>query len=128
KYEALSKGFTWRDVPDDPIESEKVIPAEKLPDKIKDIPDDVLNWAIECQATGKQFMIVPQELAFYRRMQLPIPHFHPEERYKRRMSKRPPRKLWKRHCDKCGEEMETSYAPERSEVVYCEKCYLADVY
>ena len=34
------------------------------------------------------------------------------------------------HLDsgKCSNEFETSYAPERPEIVYCEKCYQQDVY
>jgi hypothetical protein len=28
----------------------------------------------------------------------------------------------------CGENFKTGYAPERSEIVYCEKCYQAEVY
>lgn len=127
KEEALSNGYRWRK-DDEPVQSEKVIPAERLPEKIDDIPDDVLNWAIQCEATGKHFKIAPQELKFYRQMKLPIPHLHSEERYKRRMSRRPPRKLWKRECGKCREGIETSYSPDMPEKVYCEKCYLEAVY
>ncbi|MBI4119570.1 MAG: hypothetical protein HY456_01835 [Parcubacteria group bacterium] len=29
--------------------------------------------------------------------------------------------------DHCPNEFETSYAPERSEIVYCEQCYNAEV-
>ena len=107
---------------------DKVIPAEKLPDSIDDIPDDILNWAIKCEATGRPFRIIKQELEFYRKMKLPIPHFHPDERHRRRMALRNPRKLWRRPCGKCGKEMETTYAPERPEIVYCESCYLQEVY
>jgi len=127
KEEALSKGYRWRD-DEEPVQSEKVIPAERLPETIDKIPDDILNWAIRCEATGKHFKIVPQELKFYRRLKLPIPHLHPEERYQRRMRRRPPRKLWKRECDSCGVEIETSYSPERLEKVYCEKCYHKAIY
>jgi len=99
-----------------------------LPDSIDDIPDDVVNWAIECEVTKRPFRIIKQELDFYRKMKLPIPHFHPDERHRRRMAIRNPRKLWKRECGKCGKEIQTSYSPERSEKVYCEECYLAEVY
>jgi hypothetical protein len=106
----------------------RVIPAVKLPDAIDDVPDDILNWAIECEATKRPFRIIKQELDFYRKMKLPIPHLHPDERHRRRMALRNPRKLWKRPCMKCGKEMETTYAPERPEIVYCENCYLKEVY
>ncbi|MES2023631.1 MAG: hypothetical protein V4439_03025 [Patescibacteria group bacterium] len=29
---------------------------------------------------------------------------------------------------RCNVEFETSYAPERPEIVYCEKCYQQEVY
>ena len=50
---------------------EKIIPANKLPEDIKDIPDDILNWAIECEVTKKPYRIIRQELDFYRKHSLP---------------------------------------------------------
>jgi len=32
------------------------------------------------------------------------------------------------NAGKCEIEFETSYAPERPEIVYCEKCYQQEVY
>jgi hypothetical protein len=128
KEEVEAKGWKWRDEKDEVPEVEKIIQAEQLPDSIDNIPDDILNWAIKCEVTGRPFRIVKQELEFYRKMNLPIPHLHPDERHKRRMALRNPRKLWKRNCDKCGKEMETTYAPGREEKVYCEECYLEEVY
>ena len=128
REEALSQGFRWRDIPPEPPQADKVIPADRLPDKIDGVPDDILNWAIICPVSGKQFKIVAQELKFYRRMKLPIPHLHPEERYQRRMRRRPPRNLWSRKCMKCEKEIQSAYSPERPEKVYCEDCYLKEVY
>ncbi|OGJ71597.1 hypothetical protein A2454_00685 [Candidatus Peribacteria bacterium RIFOXYC2_FULL_55_14] len=126
--EVLRRNWQWREVRDEVPKVKKIIPAEKLPDSIDDIPDDILNWAIECEATGRPFRIIKQELDLYRTMRLPIPHFHPDERHRRRMALRNPRKLWQRKCAKCGKEIQTTYAPERPEIVYCEQCYLAEVY
>ena len=33
-----------------------------------------------------------------------------------------------RKCDKCSKDMKTTYAPKRPEIVYCEECYLNEVY
>jgi len=123
-----AKGWKWKDEVDEMPQVEKIIPANKLPDSIDDIPDDILNWAVECEATQRPFRIVKQELEFYRRMKIPIPHFHPDERHKRRMTLRNPRKLWERKCDKCNKEIQTTYAPEKPETVFCEECYLKEVY
>ncbi len=107
---------------------DKIIPANKLPDNIKDIPDDILNRAIECEVTKKPFRIISQELEFYRKHNLPIPRRHPDQRHLDRMALRNPRKLFDRKCDKCGKDMKTTYAPDRSEIVYCEECYNREIY
>ncbi len=128
KEEVLARGWKWRDQTDEMPKVDKIIPASQLPDSIDDIPDDILNWAIECEATKRPFKIIKQELEFYRQMRLPVPHFHPDERHRRRMALRNPRKLWNRQCAKCQQPIATSYSPERPEIVYCESCYLAAVY
>jgi len=128
KQEAASRDSNWRDTVDEMPEVKKTIPAAKLPDSIESIPDDILNWAITCETTKRPFRIIKQELEFYRKMKLPIPHFHPDERHKRRMALRNPRILWQRKCAKCRKEIQTTYAPERPERVYCEECYLKEVY
>ncbi|MFH1444132.1 MAG: hypothetical protein ABIG34_01940 [Candidatus Peregrinibacteria bacterium] len=128
KKEVKEHGWKWHEKKDEVQQVSKVIPAEKLPSSIDEIPDDILNWAIKCEMTKRPFRITKQELAFYRKMKLPIPHLHPDERHKRRMSLRNPRNLWKRPCMKCGKDMETTYPPERPEIVYCESCYLSTVY
>ncbi len=128
KEEVLAKGWKWRDEIVEMPKVSKVIPASRLPDSIDDIPDDILNWAIECEESGKPFKIQKAELEFYRKMRLPIPHFHPDVRHAHRMAKRNPRKLWERNCDKCGVPIQTTYAPERPEKVFCERCYQESVY
>ncbi|PIR48601.1 hypothetical protein COU80_02725 [Candidatus Peregrinibacteria bacterium CG10_big_fil_rev_8_21_14_0_10_55_24] len=126
--EVLKRGWKWRDQKDEIPKVERIIPAAKLPNSINDIPDDILNWAVECEATKRPFRIIKQELDFYRKMRLPIPHFHPDERHKHRMALRNPRKLFSRTCAKCEKPIQTTYAPDRPEIVYCEECYLKEVY
>ncbi|MBI4059642.1 hypothetical protein HY406_01100, partial [Candidatus Giovannonibacteria bacterium] len=125
---------------------------------------------IECQHQGKcneqcteAYKIIPQELQFLRRMNLPLPRLCPNCRHYQRIKQRNPLKLWHRKCQcagltsenrvyqntashphhmelppsvgtptakhvgACPNEFETTYAPERPEIVYCEKCYLAEV-
>ncbi|MDD5769460.1 MAG: hypothetical protein PHE25_00685 [Candidatus Gracilibacteria bacterium] len=107
---------------------DKIIPAKKLPENIKDIPDDILNRAIECEITKKPFRIIAQELEFYRKHNLPIPKRHPDQRHLDRMNLRNPRKLFDRKCDKCNKEIKATYSPDRKEIVYCEECYNKEIY
>lgn len=128
KKDATALGYRWRDIVETPPEAKKVIKAAQLPDRISEIPDEVLDWAISCEVTGRPFKIIKQELDFYRRMNLPLPRIHPQERNRLRMVHRNPYKLWKRACAECKKEIESSYAPERKERVVCEECYLKKVY
>lgn len=128
KEQAIAKGYKWADEkPPDFRDVTKKIPANRLPDTIADIPDDIVNWAIACESSGKLFRIQKPELQFYRQMNLPNPHEKFLVRHKRRQSLRNPRQLWSRKCDSCEQPIETSYAPERPEKVYCEACYLQAV-
>ena len=62
KDEVLKKGWRWREQRDEMPEVSRVIPASKLPHSINDIPDDILDWAIECEETKRPFRIVKKEL------------------------------------------------------------------
>jgi hypothetical protein len=128
KAQAIKEGFNWYDAKETPPDADSVISAEKLPDNIKDIPDDIVNWAIKCEKSGKLFKIIPQELKFYRQNNLPIPHLHSEERHSLRQSFRNEYRLYDRKCSKCDVTIQTTYAPDRPECVYCEQCYLKEVY
>lgn len=126
KVEALE--WKWRDEEDAIPNVEKTISAHQLPDAITDVPDDVCNWAVRCQKTKRPFRVIKQELDFYRNMQISIPRTHPDERHRCRILSRNPNMLWSRNCDKCGKSIQTTYAPDRPEIVYCEECYLSEVY
>ncbi len=84
KQEALSQWFNWSDYEAPVPKVSKTIPSSKLPDNISQIPDDIMNWAIECEVSGKPFRITKQELDFYRKHNLPIPKKHPDIRYQER--------------------------------------------
>jgi hypothetical protein len=128
KEEIIKKKYNWKEK----IENKYIITkkAEELPDNIKDVDDSILNEIIECAITKKAFKITPFELQFYRRMNIPLPRLHQDERHKRRFELRNPMKLWHRKCMKedCNNEFETSYAPNRPEIIYCESCYNKEVY
>ncbi len=128
KSQAKERGWRWKDRTEETAKITKIIPATQLPDAIQDIPDDILHWAINCEVTGKPYKIIKQELEYYRRMQIPVPRLHPDERHRRRVVLSNPRKLWNRTCGKCQRPITTSYSSERPEKVLCEACYLKEVY
>jgi hypothetical protein len=131
KENALSAGFNWSDYASPPPVANKVITKkemQKLPDNIQDINEDILDSALTCEISGKLYKIIKPELSFYKKHNLPLPKRCPDQRHADRMALRCPRKLWERNCFKCKKTIQTTYAPDRPEIVYCEDCYLKEVY
>jgi hypothetical protein len=142
KERATELGFPWRDAEARDYHVTK--PASELPDNIEDVPDSIVNEVIGCAHEGrcehqcvKAFRIIPEELKLLKRLGLPFPRLCFNCRHRERLAERNPMKLWHRQCmcDKpnhthhghCLNEFETSYAPDRKEIVYCEQCYQAEV-
>ncbi len=134
KEKALAEGYRWRDM--DAKSYPATILSKDLPDSIVDVQDSILNEVIACPNNGdpktrctSAFKIIPDELAFYRLMKLPIPRYCPNCRYYDRLKWKNPFKFWHRKCmnQNCSNEFETSYAPERPEIVFCESCYQKEV-
>jgi hypothetical protein len=126
KEEVLKRGWRWYDSLDQ--ENAYMGPAYTPPLTITGVKDDICRQILLCETTKKPFKIIPQELKFYRELGIPIPRKCPDERHKERMALRNSRRLWSRHCANCKKAIETTYAPSRPEIVYCEECYLASVY
>lgn len=141
----LEKGYLWKE------EKERNYNITKdfteIPDDIKDVSEDILSEVIGCYHKGEcvhkcttAFKITSTEFEFYKKNNIPLPILCPNCRYFERLSKRGELRLYKRQCmcDKvnhhnhegknCEVKFETSYAPDRPEIVYCEKCYQQEVY
>jgi hypothetical protein len=134
--EARALGFNWQENPQMTTGKETVRPDD-LPDAIGDVTDSITKEVLACTACRRNYRIVPQELAFYRRMGIPLPRKCFFCRHDDRLKQRNPLKLWHRQCmcekgshahqGRCPVEFETSYSPDRPETVYCEGCYNAEV-
>lgn len=109
KKEALAQGFKWEDTERGTYGKENGV--------------DIFV----CEQCRKNYRIIPRELEFYQRLSIPLPHLCPDCRHARRLSARGPNKLWDRQCAKCSMPFQTNYAPDRPEILYCEKCYNREV-
>lgn len=135
KTEINEQGYLYRETLE--RDYKITIKSKDLPDHIKDVKDNIIDEIIACPNNGseltqctKAYKITPEELSFLKRHNIAIPRFCPNCRHYERLHKRNPMKLWHRKCMKegCDNEFETSYAPERPEIVFCEKCYQQEVY
>lgn len=134
KEEALNQGYQWKEKEERNYQID--IKNEEIPDNIKDTDESIIGKVIECEHKDcnhqctEAFKIIEPEYQFYKRMNLPLPRLCPNCRHYQRLAQRNPLKLWHRKCmhEGCPNEFETSYAPERPEIVYCESCYNREVY
>ena len=142
KEKALEMGYRWRDKPKS--EYKVTLQAKDIPDSLKDVPESITKEIIGCFHEGNcsdrcagAYRITPDEFSFYKRLNVPLPRLCFGCRHDERLRLRNPMKLWRRacmctqenhdHAGKCANQFETSYAPERLEIVYCEGCYQKEV-
>lgn len=136
KDEVLKRGWNWEERIPGTFDKE-TIQKEALPDNIEATDSSITKEIFKCEQCSKNYNIIQPEFDFYRRMLLPLSRLCSDCRYMRRIALQPSRKLWHRQCmcDKthlhhqgqCKNEFETSYAPDRREIVYCESCYNSEV-
>jgi hypothetical protein len=146
KEKASEQGLRWQDA----FQITRGKTTEKeIPDDITDVPDLILSEVLECLICGRNYKIVTDELTFYRRWKIPVPRSCFFCRIAKRFAIRAPSRVWPRSCQcvgvisersvyhnisqhfhgegACPNKFETSYAPDRPEIVYCEQCYNAEI-
>lgn len=79
-----------------------------------------------CQNCKKDFVIEPDDFAFYEKMKVPPPTWCPECRLVKRLQWRNERSLFKRKCDFCHTEKILIFPPESPYTVYCYSCWWSD--
>ncbi len=148
REDAKNRHFNWRE--NLPFTTNReTMSLSDMPDSIKDIDDSVLEQVFACGECKRNYRLTPQELQFYRKFNIPLPRRCFFCRRLLRLEIRNPLKLYHRTCqcaghkssngiyqntvehqhgDKpCPNEFETSYAPDRPEIVYCESCYNSEI-
>ena len=140
----------WQNLPDTIAEVPDEITKEVILCKAWSQDEE----AAKLHGCSKAFRITPQELRFYRRYNIPLPTECHNTRHYERSALRAPIAFWHRQCmcpgkqmangeervvyantsvrahhgeQSCPNEFETSYAPDRPEIIYCEQCYQAEV-
>jgi hypothetical protein len=148
KDEAVKNGYPWIEV----SRGEYTITKKTsgLPNSIRDVQDEILKEVVECSSCKNPYRILENELSFYKNENLPLPIMCNDCRFERRIKDRLKIQLYDRSCMcagesddssqykntvkhfhgdfHCGEIFKTGYSADRSEIVYCEKCYQQEVY
>ncbi len=132
---AEEEGYVWEK--DSERNYQIDVETKDIPDNIDEVEDSFANKVIRCEHDGKcnqlctaAFKVIPDELNFYRKMNLPLPRLCPNCRTFERLQQRTGLKLFQRSCmkDSCNNEFETTYSPDRPEIIYCDSCYKEEVF
>lgn len=123
KEQALKIGCRWQDE-----ETRDPAAAEEIPESINAVDDSILQKTLVCRHTGRPYRIIPKELAFYRRLGIPLPRHAPETRNEIRLKRRKTLVQSDRVCAKCGVGVKTVWDIESAQSVLCHSCYLQSTY
>lgn len=124
KESVLARGWKWK--PEG--KKEPVKQTFSVPDDIRDVSESITSEILTCATCSKNFRITLQELRLYRSLMISIPEKCYDCRHIARIAQKNPRKLWNRPCSKCSQNIQTTYSPQKPEIVYCDSCYLASIY
>lgn len=124
KDEIVTNGWRYKE-PEDLLKHPQPV---DLPDSILDTDEQICDFVLACESTGRPYKILSKEFKFYKQMKIPIPRLSPDQRHVERHLKRNPARLWQRNCFKCKKSIMSSFSPERPEKIYCDDCYLSLIY
>ncbi len=147
KEEAERRGHNWIDP--ERREYKITLKTEDIPDHIKDVSESIMEEVIQCEICKRAYRVISQEFTFLKKFGIPIPRRCVECRLRKRFSELNQPRFYNRSCQcaggksdngvysnvaghkhgagHCPNEFETSYSPERPDIVYCEDCYLQEV-
>jgi len=117
--EATKLGFNWRVSNFDSYSDEKT----ELPETIAEVSDSILDRVLTCSLTGSSYKLIRHELNYYRKADVPVPNVMPKERMLSRLRMRNPREFFNRRCCISGENLVSTYSPERPEKIASEAAY-----
>ncbi len=123
--EAKQLGYSWKSSTQT---QEYMGPDVTLPDNISATTDEICNDILRCSVSQRLYKIIPDELAFYRKQQLPVPRKSPKQRQSERMQFLRTTELYNVKCARCAKDMQSVFPPDTHNIVHCESCYLNEVY
>lgn len=121
---ALQKGYQWRDPDETEYQSSSVV----LPENIAEVTTDICNSVLSCEKCRKNYRLDKAELTILKKLGMAPPRQCFYCRHDRRRQQRNAKVIIDRNCQKCSAPIKTTYPATSSEPVYCEDCYLKELY
>jgi len=127
KQQVVEQNWKWQDQ-ESGTKNKETITWDAVPDSIADTEDSISSEILSCRDCQRSYRIIPQELEFYKNIQVPLPQKCFNCRHINRLKRTDARQLFERNCNKCQKAIRSTHRSESSKIVYCEECYLADIY
>ena len=125
--QAKEQGLSWGEHEGrQSANSQDLQDAASLPNDLNQV--DWTSKQVLCSVSRRPFRITEAELTLYRKLRVPLPNVHPDERHKRRSALRYNDKISCVACHACQQHTDTFVPPQRAANVLCEKCYLQRLY
>jgi hypothetical protein len=125
KEEVISRGLKWNEI--EKREYEITLKNNEIPDNIKEIDSEIFEEVLQCNTCVRGYKIIPQELQFLKKQNLPLPRICPFCRILKKIDNWILCvKIYDRICSKCGVKFTTHYSKERASLIYCKECYKSE--
>lgn len=111
--------------------------ADRIPEMNTTSDQQILGQIFTCRHCQMNYKIQPKELQMLRSLGLFVPQTCPECRFQSRISRTYIPQLFERQCQctkthpeheaQCGKQLQSIYAMDRPETVYCGECYQQEI-
>lgn len=125
KEQAINEELSWYDKKENIYTI--TLPQQSLARFSAEVSNDIIGEVIDCDTCGLPYNITELEIYLLQKMSMPYPSSCWKCRQQRRFGRVNKPGLFQRSCQQCGVSVQTSYAPDRPEIIYCEKCYQQSV-
>ncbi len=133
KADVTAQGMVWKEKEERSYQIS--MPSASIPNTIDEISDTITSEIIECENKGDEikncttaFRVIPDEVGFYKRFNIPIPHKCPNCRHRERMTLRNQPIFREAKCsyESCENNFLTG-CPDNGRKIYCKEHYLKAV-
>jgi len=126
KQQCLQQGLNWRD---DGLAATPNLESPEIPDALQDFNN--LNASCHCLRKMRPYKIIPQELEFYRKLNIPIPRLAPLTRMDDLLRFQPVYRLEDKKCARisfdgrsCDQSFKSAFVPGLiNQKTVCRGCY-----
>lgn len=127
KNEVLERGWKWEETSSGTY-GRGTCDVATLPANLATINTSLAQEIFTCKNCERNFRFITQELDFYQKGAIPLPHCCPDCRQRARLALRNKKNILQVHCAECNTPIATTLDPARNATIMCSPCYRKMLY